>query len=153
MDEGHSRFDPMRLWREYGARLMRYGGVTIVSTVVGLATLFVGLEFFEWDRVLANLASVVVSTPFAYYLNRSYVWEREAGNHSATGEVGPFWIITLIGWAFSTLVVWLAGFLSEASLFLVGAQVAAFGSLWLVKFAFLEKFLWPEETEAASERV
>ena len=61
MDEGHSRFDPMRLWREYGVRLMRFGGVTVVTTVIGLATLFVGLAVFEWGEVIANFASVVVS--------------------------------------------------------------------------------------------
>ena len=153
MDEGHSRYDPMRLWRDYGARLMRFGGVTIVSTVVGLATLAVGLAVFDWPPVVANLVSVVASTPFAYYLNRSYVWEREPGNHSASREVGPFWIITFIGWVFSTFVVWLAGLYNQNTVFLVLAQVAAFGSLWIIKFAFLEKFLWPEEAEATSERV
>ncbi len=153
MDESHARFAPERLWAEYGAKLMRYGGVTIVTTVVGLGTLFVGLAVFGWDRVIANFASVLLSTPFAYYLNRSYVWERAAGNHSATGEVGPFWIMTFIGFAFSTLVVWLAGFISEATWFLLAAQIGAFASLWLIRFAFLEKYLWRDEVDVAAERV
>ena len=143
----------MRLWQEYGARLMRFGGVTIVSTIVGLGTLFVGLAVFDWPRVPANLVSVVASTPFAYYLNRSYVWEREPGNHSATREVTPFWIMTLVGFVFSTIIVWAAGLYSEDTLFLVASQVFSFASLWIIKFAFLEKYLWPEETEATSERV
>ena len=86
-------------------------------------------------------------------LNRSYVWERDAGNHSVSGEVGPFWILTFVGFVFSTIVVWLAGFISEETVFLLAAQMAAFGALWLVKFAVLEKYLWPDEAEAPAERV
>lgn len=146
------RFQPARLWADYGSRLMRYGGVTVVTTVVGLTALFVGLAILEWDRVPANLVSVTASTPFAYYLNRNYVWERQPGNHSASREVTPFWIMSFVGYGFSTLVVWVAGFISEATLFLLFAQLAAFGTLWLFKFAFLEKYLW-SEPENISERV
>ena len=146
------RFHPARLWADYGSRLMRYGGVTVVTTVVGLTALFVGLAVLEWDRVPANLVSVTASTPFAYYLNRNYVWERQPGNHSASREVTPFWIMSFVGYGFSTLVVYVAGFISEATVFLLLAQLAAFGTLWLFKFAFLEKYLW-SEPENISERV
>ena len=148
-----NRFDPARLWAEYGTRLMRYGGVTVVTTVVGLTTLFVGLSVIDLPRASANLLSVVVSTPFAYYLNRRYVWERKPGNHSASREVGPFWIMNLLGLVFSTLVVWLAGFLNDSTPFLLLSQLSAFGALWLVKFAFLEKYLRNDDRENVAERV
>lgn len=152
MDLG--RFHPLRLWADYGAKLSRYGGVTIVTTVVGLTTLFVGLEVFGWSRVPSNLLSVFMSTPFAYTLNRRYVWGRAPGNNSVSGEVGPFWVLTFIGFVFSTLVVWFVGLFSTATIVLLFAQLAAFGTLWLVKFAFLEKYLWNDDTtENIVERV
>lgn len=153
MDLG--RLDPQRLWATYGVKLMRYGGVTVVTTVVGLTVFIIGLEVFGWPRVPANLVSVMSSTPFAYILNRQYVWERTPGSHSVAREVGPFWILTFIGFGFSTFVVWVVGLVSEATLVLLAAQVAAFGTLWLVKFAFLEKYLWKANDEAvpAAERV
>lgn len=143
----------MRLWDEYGMRLIRYGGVTIVSTIVGLTTLYIGFGLFDWPAAAANLVSVFVSTPFAYYLNRQYVWEQKPGNHSAAREVGPFWVVTFIGWVFSTLVVWGAALISDTTVVVLLAQVSAFATLWLLKFAFLEKFLWNDKSESVSERV
>ena len=123
---------------------MKYGGTTVVSTVVGLSVLFLGLEVVDLNRVIANLVSVVASTPFAYFLSRKYVWLQD-GDHDITGEMGPFWALNLFGWVYSTVIVWLAGFFSTDTLFLVAAQVTAFGSLWFVKFFYLEKVLWGSE--------
>ncbi len=147
------RLDPMRLWADYGSKLMRYGGVTVVTTVVGLTVLFLGLEVLELSRVPANLLSVFASTPFAYTLNRRFVWERKPGNNSVSKEVGPFWIMTLFGFVFSTFVVWFVGLFSAATMVLLLAQLSAFGTLWLIKFAFLEKYLWKEDSEQIAERV
>jgi len=148
------RFNVARLWDQYGKRLVRFGGVTIVSTVVGLVTLFVGLTVFNQGGTLANFWSVVFSTPPAYYLNRAYVWGRGTSNHSAKGEVGPFWIMTLLGWGVSTLAIWIVErTLTDSAAILVVTQMAAFGALWLVKFAFLEKYLWPDSDSLVHESV
>ena len=133
-----------RLWGDYGARLMRYGGVTIVSTVVGLSTLFVGLYVFDWPGVFANFVSVCMSTPPAYYLNRRWVWERGTRNHSASREVGPFWVMTFMGFAISTVAIGIASTLTDVKAVLLITQVCSFGALWLLKFAFLEKYLWKD---------
>ena len=147
------RFGVRRLWMDYGLRLIRYGGVTILTTIVGLTTLFVGLEAFGWDEVLANFVSVLVSTPFGYYLNRSWVWERDAGNHSVKREVGPFWIMTFLGFVVSTIAVWIVGQFTDSTMIILLTQIASFAGLWLVKFYFLEKYLWPDDAEAVAERV
>lgn len=147
------RYDPVRLWSEYGSRLLRFGGVTVVTTTVGLITLALGLEVFGWAEVPANLVSVLASTPFGYFLNRTYVWERQPGNHSAAREVGPFWIMTLLGFVVSTVAIGLVGSFTDSTPLLLLTQIAAFGSLWLVKFYFLEKVLWSDDSEAVAERV
>ena len=146
------RFEPVRLWNDYGARLVRYGGVTVVTTVVGLTTLFVGLYVFGWKPVPANLVSVLASTPFAYTLNRRFVWEQAVGNHSVSREVGPFWIMTFIGFLVSTAAVGVASLLTTAKPLLLLAQLVAFAGLWLLKFAFLEKYLW-RDVQPAREPV
>ena len=130
-----------RLWEDYGARLLRYGGVTIVSTVVGFSTLLIGLYVFDWPGVFANFVSVCMSTPPAYYLNRQWVWERGAGNHSASREVGPFWVMTFMGFVVSTIAIGIASALTDLKPVLLVTQVGSFGALWLLKFAFLEKYL------------
>ncbi|MGI9605855.1 MAG: GtrA family protein [Acidimicrobiales bacterium] len=147
------RFDVARLWSTYGVRLMRYGGVTIVSTTVGLSTLAFGLYVLGWTALPSNFLSVLVSTPPAYVLNRHWVWEQGSGDHSVAREIGPFWIMTFVGWIFSSLAVGLADLFTDEELLILLAQVSAFGTLWLVKFAFLEKFLWRHDGDRVTEPV
>jgi len=136
------RFHPVRLWRDYGIRLMRYGGVTVVSSTVGLTTLVIGIVVIGWPALFANFISVVVSTPPAYLLNRHWVWGRDKGGHSVSREIGPFWIMTFLGWVVSTIAIGTADLFTDHDVILIGAQVASFGALWLLKFAFLEKVMW-----------
>ncbi len=145
------RFNVARLWEEYGTRLVRFGGVTIVSTIVGLITLFVCLSVLNMSGVVANFWSVVLSTPPAYYLNRAYVWGRGTTDHSASREVGPFWIMTLLGWVVSTIAIAIADTQTDSDIALLVVQMASFGALWIVKFAFLEKVLWPDSDSRVSE--
>ncbi len=145
------RFNLARLWNDYGKRLMRYGGVTIVTTIVGVTALSVGLYLFNFPPVYANVLSVFASTPFAYYLNRRFVWSRGVGNHSVSREVTPFWVMNFIGLALSTAAVGIVGLLTDRIPVLLLTQIAAFAALWLVKFAFLEKFLWPDKEHDAVE--
>ncbi len=151
---GTPRFHPVRLWRDYGVRLMRYGGVTLISSAVGLTTFAIGVIVFDWPAVFANFVSVLFSTPPAYLLNRHWVWERDPGGHSVSSEIGPFWILTLLGWLVSTIAVGtVAAMIDDDTLvndmILIATQVAAFGSLWLVKFAFLEKVMWRHQHRPA----
>ena len=138
------RLNPARLWHDYGRRLVRYGGVTVVSSTVGFTTLLIGLYVFDWPGVFANFVSVCASTPPAYYLNRRWVWERGVGNHSASREVGPFWVMTFFGFIVSTVAIGIASLVTDVKVVLLFTQLASFGGLWLIKFAFLEKFLWKD---------
>lgn len=152
MDQS-SRFNVARLWYVYGRRLMKYGGVTVVSTVVGVSSLIVGLYVFDWHPIFANFISVCMSTPPAYLLNRQWVWEQDSGGHSVASEIGPFWIVTLLGFVVSTLAVGVVSELTGRRLIIVFTQIASFGSLWLIKFAFLEKVLWKDSEVRVREGV
>ena len=95
-----------------------------------------------WPALFANFVSVLFSTPPAYLLNRQWVWERDPGGHSVSGEIGPFWIMTFLGWVVSSIAVGLADLVTDNDFLIIATQVASFGLLWLLKFAFLEKVLW-----------
>ena len=96
---------------------------------------------------------MVFSTPPAYYLNRAYVWGRGTTDHSASREVGPFWILTLLGWVVSTIAIAIADTQTDSEILLLVTQMASFAALWLVKFAFLEKFLWPDSGSRVRETI
>lgn len=121
---------------------MRYGGVTIVSTVVGFTTLVVGLYAFDWNPLFANFVSVSMSTPPAYLLNRHWVWGRNPGDHSVAAEIGPFWLMTFMGFVVSMTAIGVVDRLTDSRVMFLVTQVCAFGTLWLLKFAFLEKVIW-----------
>jgi len=146
MDEPR-RFDVVRLWQQYGARLLRYGGVTIVSTIIGLTVLSFGIFVLEWPALTANVLSVFISTPPSYLLNRRWVWGKN-GDHSVAGEVRPFWIMALLGLVVSTVIVSTVDRYTDVGIIILFAQMASFGLLWLLKFAFLEKVLWKAEEPA-----
>ena len=61
--------------------------------------------------------------------------------------------MTLLGFVVSTLAVWAVGSVTDSTIAILVTQIAAFASLWLVKFYFLEKVLWSDDVEHVAERV
>jgi putative flippase GtrA len=142
----------VRVWRLYhtpaGRRLFRYAMVSVVSTVVTFAVL--GILFYAlglWsevpDNVLANVAGIFPS----YYLNRSWAWGKTGPSH-LWREVLPFWAMSFAGIflaigagtlahhvGFSVLHLHRLG----RTVILYGANVFAFGVLWIGKFLIINK--------------
>lgn len=139
----------VRRWEKYGLKLIRFGGVAVISSIVGFTTFTICLYAFDWNPLLANFTSVAVSTPPAYVLNRRWVWGRKDSNHSASKEVGPFWVLTFTGFLFSSTIIGIVDGLTDSRVLILFAQVGAFGMLWLLKFVLLEKYLWPSEDSSA----
>jgi putative flippase GtrA len=130
-------------------RLLRYGAVSIVSTVLSLTILGVLVTTRVmspgWANVLATSAGVVPS----FELNRRWVWGKR-GRRSVRREIGPFVSLTAIGLALSTVTVtmtawWAAQWeLSGATrtLAIEAANIAAFGTVWLVQYVILDRLLF-----------
>ena len=122
-------------------RLLRFGLVSVVVTPTTLAILYVLHGVAGWQPWHANLLAVSAGAVPAYFLNRYWVWAR-SGRNRLWGEVLPFWAITLLGGAASTVAVDAAGRWDNSGL-LVLVNLGTYGALWLVKFAFLDRVLWP----------
>lgn len=129
------------LVEEHGAKLLRYCGVSVVNVITGVGTLFICLEIIEMNRVPANVTAWVVSTVPAYLLSRYWVWQ-QSGSNSVKSEIAPFWILALIGLAFSTFCVWIAGYASENSFVLIGVNFCAYGVVWVAKYLVLDRLMW-----------
>ena len=141
-----------RLWRTYGAKLIRYSWVSVVSTSISVCLLLVFRDGLGWSFVAANIAAVTISTVPAYILSRRWVWSQD-GKNSVRYEIAPFWAMAFLGLALSTLFVYIAEQFTEHSLALILANGAAFGLLWIAKFLVLDKLMWanqPAVAEAAS---
>ena len=130
-------------------KLVRYGGVSAVSTSVSLTI----LAALVWTRTAtpgwANAVATAAGTIPSFELNRRWVWGK-SGPRSWAGEVVPFCVLSFTGLVLSTVVVswaskWATGAGVDATAHTVvalGASVATFATLWLVQFAVLDRLLF-----------
>ena len=138
---------PARLWREYGQKLIRFAGVSVINVTTGQTLLYVCYARLNWPGMLANMVAVAAGSVPAYLLSRHYVWKREKGDHKVGAEILPFWGLAFVGLVLSTALVGVVDSFSDRTLAVQGANAAAFGSLWIVRFVVLEHLLWGERTE------
>lgn len=135
------------------AQLVRYGLVSVIATGTSLAVLGTLVATRLLTPGWANLAATAVGTVPSFELNRRWVWHRD-GTRSVRGEVAPFALLSAAGLALSTVAVVLAGRWTSAmgltgasrTLAIQAASVAAFGTLWLIQFAILDRFLFADRS-------
>lgn len=131
-------------------KLIRYGAVAAVSVPIGAVLLWVFLEVFDLQPVVANIVQVSLMAIPNYLMNRYWVWEKKGAN-SVSREIAPFWIMALLGALVSTLFIWIADRFTDSAILLVGAMITGFGIVWVLKFFVLEKYLFGEASQDSIE--
>ena len=136
-------------------KLFKYAGVSVISTVVSPVTLFLTFGVFRvMSEVPAYIVANVVATVPSYYLNRKWVWGKSGRSHFWR-EVAPFWILSFVGLAFSSLAVYAAGVFARhhglghgaTTLLVNAANLVSFGILWFVKFLIYNKLFHIDPVE------
>ncbi len=155
-----------RFWRfcrtPEGLKLIRYSTVSVISALTSLVVLtFVYGILRLWTEVVSVLFSNVVAGFPSYFLNRRWVWGKSGRSH-LWREVLPFWVMSLTGIGFALYSASLAHTFANThhlhhlarTVLVVGANVAAFGILWLLKFIILNRlFAQIAEAEVGAEEV
>jgi putative flippase GtrA len=136
-------------------KVIKYAGVSVISTIVSQVTLLLTFGVFHvMSEVPANLVANVLATIPSYVLNRRWVWGKSGKSHFWK-EVAPFWILSFVGLAFSSLAVWIAGDIARshglshgATALLVNlANLLSFAILWIVKFVIYNKLFHVDPVE------
>ena len=122
-------------------RLLRYSGTSAVGVVLGQTILRVCYDLFGWSGLVSNLVAFLIANIPVYHLNRSWVWDRY-GRSRWGRELLPFWLVSLAGLALSSLAVGLVDRVTDNGWFITAASVGAFGTVWLVKYAVCDKYLF-----------
>jgi putative flippase GtrA len=130
-------------------KLARYACVSVISTSVSLVVLGVLVGTGAMTAGWANVIATSVGTIPSFELNRRWVWGRR-GHRSVLAEVGPFCALSFAGLALSTLAVHTAaGWASSAgwgaaarALAADAANVATFGTLWVLQYVLLDRVLF-----------
>jgi len=132
-----------------GAKLVRFGAVSAFNVLFGQVLLFSSQVVLELPPVMANVLAVTVGAVPAYYLSRYWVWNKRGKSHFMR-EVIPFWTLTLIGFALSTLAVWYVDTTWDVGPLGINlTNLAAFGVVWVAKFAILDRVLFRVEEAPA----
>ena len=131
-----------RLRAEHGLKALRYCGVSAVNVTVAVSVLSICHGLLGWPAVGANLAAWMVSTVPAYVLSRAWVWQR-SGPHRLGGEVLTFWIVALVGLVLSSIAVRTVEEFTSETVFVVFGNLAAYGTVWVAKYVFLDRVMWP----------
>ncbi|WP_419918990.1 GtrA family protein [Candidatus Poriferisocius sp.] len=126
---------------DYRHRLLRYGGASAVGVVLGQTILRVCYDLLGWSALVANLVAFLIANIPVYHLNRSWVWDR-SGPSSWRREVLPFWLVSFAGLALSSLAVGLIDRVTGNGWLITVASVGAFGTVWLVKYAVCDQYLF-----------
>lgn len=129
---------------------LRYVAVSLVSVVVGQATLGLAFGIFGWDARSANLLAFAVGAVPSYWLNRRWTWGKHGRSH-VLAEIVPFCLLAIAGLALSTWAVRaaevaalkLTGVRSVQTAIVMGSSLGAYGLLWVAKFLAFDRVLFP----------
>jgi putative flippase GtrA len=138
-------------------RVLKYASVSVIATATSLAVLgvLVGLERFP--SVWANVIATALGTIPSFELNRRWVWSDTRGQRRVA-QVVPFALLSLVGLAVSCLAVRVASDATAQSgrwvhtLSVEGANVCAYGVLWLVQFVLCDRVLFGARSSSGHPR-
>ena len=134
-------------------RLLRYCGTSAVGVVLGQTILRVCYDLLGWSGLVSNLVAFVIANIPVYFLYRGWVWSSD-GPTQWGRVVLPFWMVSLAGLALSSLAVGLVDAATDNGWYITAASVAAFGTVWLVKYAVCDQYLFgaPGQGDIPAER-
>jgi putative flippase GtrA len=134
----------------FGIRQVRYVMVSAIAVPFSQAVFLLCKEGIELNGTTSNLIAVTLSCIPSYLLNRYWVWGKRGKNHFWR-EVFPFWAMAALGLVLSTIFVWFVDQRTDVTLFLMAANLSAFGLLYIVKFVLLDRVLFKVADEMTHE--
>lgn len=141
----------VRLWvisrTPQGLKVIRYTMVSAISALTSLVILVIVFGVLRlWGEVVSTLFANIMAGFPSYYLNRRWVWGKGGRSH-LWREVLPFWVMSITGIGFALVTSTLAHNFAVShhlqhiarTALVVGANIAAFGILWFLKFLILNR--------------
>jgi putative flippase GtrA len=128
-------------------RFVRYGSVSLFSTLLALAILSILVGAIGYPAVWSNVIAVGIATVPSFELNRRWVWVQN-GERSILRQALPYFILSFAGLVISTFAVHVASDATIHSSRLIHtgaaevANVASYGTLWLIQFVLCDRILF-----------
>ncbi|MCL4446043.1 MAG: GtrA family protein [Actinobacteria bacterium] len=145
-----------------GKKIFRYSMVSVISTLVAFATLFVVYGVLRlWTEVPSTVFANAVATIPSYWLTRNWAWGKGGRSHIVK-EVIPFWAMAAFGIAVSIVGASFARKIGHSydldhvaqTALVLFANVASFGTFWILKLMLFNRlFHVPTLLEEIDEHV
>jgi putative flippase GtrA len=130
-----------------GRKPLLYSAVSVIAVLTSQITLVICHALLGMGAEWSNIVAVAAGTVPSYELNRSWVWGKTSKSH-LWKEVVPFWVLSFIGLVFSTVVVSVATeWWEDTTIVVQGANLFAFGVLWVGKFLLLHYVLFRDDAD------
>ena len=134
-----------------GKKAIKYTLVSVISVAVSLISFILLNGVFRVDAVVSNILSVTIGGIPSFWLNRRWVWGKTGESHVFKEHL-PFWVMNFTGLALSTWWVaiaeqWGLDNLDSHAMrtaLNAGANLGAFGVLWVGKFMIFNKLFHVE---------
>lgn len=135
-------------------RGLKFAAVSVISTACNQVLLFGFISLAEkgggsqqwW--VPANIVAVLLSSIPSVYLSKRWVWAHKTSGLNFRKEVVPFMLFGLAGLTLSSFLVWVASGVTGAPIVANAANLAAFGSLWVVKLVVLDRKVFDKTVDS-----
>lgn len=86
-------------------KFIKFGVVGFSGLIVDFGTTFLCKEILKIQQYVSNAIGFMLAASSNYYLNR--IWTFESANPNVMIEYSEFILISLIGLAINTLIIWL----------------------------------------------
>lgn len=135
-------------------RLVKFGAVSVVSTVVTQSILFLCYDVLTvGSAMVCNVIATSCATVPAYWLNRTWTWGKRGKSHPWK-EVAPFWIIAFAGLVLSTVAVGIAAHNADQishshlarKVFVQLANFFTYGCIWVARYVIFNRYLFGPRT-------
>ena len=157
------RLQSLVVWSQThrGRKLVRFTLTSAITTVVSFGSIAILYGFRIIPGVMwSTLAGNLIGTLPAYNLNRRWTWGKRGRSHFRQ-EIVPFWLMSMLGIAFSQLGAWWAkhevhshawSHLANTAL-VTGTNLLCFGVFWVLKLFVFNRIFQVHTLEDIEEHL
>jgi putative flippase GtrA len=137
------------LTSENGKRWVMYGTVSAVAILTSWVTFVLAHNVIGRSLLESQVWSTIISTIPAFILSRQWVWAKD-GKVSVSREVLPFWILSIVQFFITLIIVallkgWIESTFADLkvrSIVVLTLNLGLYGAMWVGKFFFLNNLLF-----------
>lgn len=119
-------------------QIMKFGIVGVIAFIIDYGTLYMFVEFFNINYLLAAALSFAISVIFNYIASMAYVFKRR-NDMSKNREFVIFVFLSLIGLLINQIIMWIC--VEKISIFYMLAKIFATTVVMIWNFISRKMFL------------